>query len=376
MTTRPADHARAEHLAFIATSADGQLSPDAGVGGGQERVARRVARLVRPRTAPRRRRPRPVPEGAASSSGTSRTFRKARRWTGPGPELDRAAGRARGLPQGQRALCHPDGPARGHTAVACPDAEGGPGRSGAASASTTSRPTRATPTRSAWPSRSPAGLASAVSRGRVRRRPTAATTSGFRSPTQPVPQLDDDALLAGMNQQWRRNIRKADKEGVAVRPGHARRSWRLPPDLRRDRRARSLHAAAADVLRADVGRAHRRGARPAAALSGSPRRRPRGRDDDGAGRHSMRGTPTARRPRTKREVRGSNAVQWRMMRDAPRRRRRGVRHARHHRHGLSRRPARRIAAVQGRHRRPGRGVSRRVGSAVEAVARTRRSWHG
>jgi lipid II:glycine glycyltransferase (peptidoglycan interpeptide bridge formation enzyme) len=31
--------------------------------------------------------------------------------------------------------------------------------------------------------------------------------------------LDDDTLLGAMNQQWRRNIRKADKEGVVVRTG-------------------------------------------------------------------------------------------------------------------------------------------------------------
>ena len=70
----------------------------------------------------------------------------------------------------------------------------------------------------------------------------------------------------------------------------------------------------------------------------------------------------------KRDVRGSNAVQWAMIRDAIAAGRRGLRPARHHRHPRRRRPPRRADPVQGRHRRRGRRVRRRVGPAPQPRA--------
>ena len=63
------------------------------------------------------------------------------------------------------------------------------------------------------------------------------------------PRTEDD-VLAGMNQQWRRNIKKAAKAGVEVtrrRPAE-RRPHGVPRPLRAHRRARPLHAAAAGLL--------------------------------------------------------------------------------------------------------------------------------
>ena len=60
----------------------------------------------------------------------------------------------------------------------------------------------------------------------------------------------------------------------------------------------------------------------------------------------------------KREVRGSNAVQWAMLRDAAGRRGHGLRPARHHRHAGRGRPALRADPVQARHRRRGGRVPR------------------
>lgn len=127
--------------------------------------------------------------------------------------------------------------------------------------------------------------------------------------------LDDDTLLAGMNQQWRRNIRKAGKEGVEVRLGDrddlasfhrvyvetAERDHFTPRPLAYfERMWDALTAEAPERLRLYL--AHH--------------------DDDlvaattmvQVGRHawySYGASTTA-----KREVRGSNAVQWQMMRDA------------------------------------------------------------
>ena len=110
----------------------------------------------------------------------------------------------------------------------------------------------------------------------------------------PLAGRTEEDLLAGFNQLWRRNIRKAAKDGVAGQPGDRRRPGRLPPALPRDRAAGRLHPAAARVLPADVPRDDGRGPGPAAALPRPPRRTgcsPRRR---GSGSAGTSGTPTAR----------------------------------------------------------------------------------
>lgn len=127
--------------------------------------------------------------------------------------------------------------------------------------------------------------------------------------------LDDDALLAGMNQQWRRNIRKADKEGVVVHTGRredladfhriyaetAERDHFTPRPLTYfDRMWDALTAEAPERLRLYL--AHHEGDLVAATTMVQ------------VGEHawySYGASTTA-----KREVRGSNAVQWQMLRDA------------------------------------------------------------
>ena len=127
--------------------------------------------------------------------------------------------------------------------------------------------------------------------------------------------LDDDTLLAGMNQQWRRNIRKADKEGVEVRSGTrddladfhrvytetADRDHFTPRPLAYfERMWDALTAEAPERLRLYL--AHHDGDLVAATTLVQ------------VGRHawySYGASTTA-----KREVRGSNCVQWQMMRDA------------------------------------------------------------
>ena len=70
----------------------------------------------------------------------------------------------------------------------------------------------------------------------------------------------------------------------------------------------------------------------------------------------------------KREVRGSNAIQWRMITDALAAGATRLRPARHHRGARGRRPAPRADPVQGGHRRRGGGVPRRVGPAAQPPA--------
>jgi lipid II:glycine glycyltransferase (peptidoglycan interpeptide bridge formation enzyme) len=127
--------------------------------------------------------------------------------------------------------------------------------------------------------------------------------------------LDDDALLAGMNQLWRRNIRKADKEGVAVRRGAhedladfhriyaetAERDQFTPRPLAYfERMWDALTTEASDRLRLYL--AHHDGELVAATTMVQ------------VGKHAWYsyGASTTK----KREVRGSNAIQWQMMRDA------------------------------------------------------------
>jgi len=127
--------------------------------------------------------------------------------------------------------------------------------------------------------------------------------------------LGDDDLLAGMNQQWRRNIRKADKEGVAVRVGSRddladfhrvyvetaeRDHFTSRPLAYFEQMWDALTAEAPDRLRLYL--AHHDGDLVAATTMVQ------------VGDHAWYsyGASTS----AKREVRGSNAVQWRMMRDA------------------------------------------------------------
>ena len=73
------------------------------------------------------------------------------------------------------------------------------------------------------------------------------TTSRSRCARRPTAQADrtEDDVLKGMNQQWRRNIKKAAKAGVEVSRRHRGGPQGVPRPLRAHRRARRLHAAAA-----------------------------------------------------------------------------------------------------------------------------------
>ncbi len=53
----------------------------------------------------------------------------------------------------------------------------------------------------------------------------------------PLAGKTEEQLLSGMNQLWRRNIKKAEKVGVEVTQGTPRRPGRLPRAVPRDRRA-------------------------------------------------------------------------------------------------------------------------------------------
>ena len=132
----------------------------------------------------------------------------------------------------------------------------------------------------------------------------------------------EDDVLAGMNQLWRRNIKKADKAGVEVTsPADApaatpRPAQGLPRPLRPHRRARPLHPAPAGLLPHHGRGAGRRGPRPDPALDLA--------HHEGdlvaatiairVGAHAWYSYGAS--STDKREVRGSNAVQWAMIRDA------------------------------------------------------------
>ena len=126
----------------------------------------------------------------------------------------------------------------------------------------------------------------------------------------------EDDVLKGMNQLWRRNIKKADKAGVEVHLGDQRRRPQgLPRPLRPHRRARPLHAAAAAYFRTMVEALSRRAARPDHALARPPRGRPGGRTIAiRVGAHAWYSYGAS--STEKRDVRGSNAIQWAMIRDA------------------------------------------------------------
>ena len=197
--------------------------------------------------------------------------------------------------------------------------------------------------------------------------------------------LDD--VFAGFNQLWRRNIRKAEKAGVVVSQGGRADLAAFHRGLRRDGRARPLHAP-------------RRRRTSSACGTASTRAQERLRlycaHHDGhlaaatlmvvVGRHawySYGASTTADR-----DVRPSNALQWRMISDA---------HAlgcdTYDLRGIAdtldpAEPPVRPGAVQGGHRRLRAGVRRRVGpraatlvgqgfSGVPGTARigAARTWH-
>jgi lipid II:glycine glycyltransferase (peptidoglycan interpeptide bridge formation enzyme) len=125
----------------------------------------------------------------------------------------------------------------------------------------------------------------------------------------------DDEVLAGMNQLWRRNIRKAEKAGVTVTTGTSE-DLKAFHDLyvhtaQRDHfapRPRTYFQTMYDALGAeDPGRitlwlAHHEGDLVAATIAVR------------VGRHAWYSYGAS--STDKREVRGSNAVQWAMIRDA------------------------------------------------------------
>jgi vancomycin resistance protein VanK len=129
-----------------------------------------------------------------------------------------------------------------------------------------------------------------------------------------TPRTEDD-VLAGMNQLWRRNIRKAEKAGVVVAPGGAA-DLKAFHDLyvhtaERDHftpRSRSyfetMYAAlgADDPRRISLWLAHHEGDLVAATIGVR------------VGRHAWYSYGAS--STDKREVRGSNAVQWAMIRAA------------------------------------------------------------
>ena len=152
-------------------------------------------------------------------------------------------------------------------------------------------------------------------------RPPAENATGF-APGQPryVFQLpldgrDDDALLGGMNQLWRRNIKKAAKAGVVVTRGTpddlpvfhelyvhtARRDHFTPRPLTYfTTMFRALGAEGADRIQLYL--AHHEGDLIAATVGVR------------VGTHAWYSFGAS--STEKRDVRGSNAVQWQMMRDA------------------------------------------------------------
>ena len=119
--------------------------------------------------------------------------------------------------------------------------------------------------------------------------PTAASRAGQPQYVFQVPLAGrtEDDLLAGMNQLWRRNIKKAAKARRRGHAGHARTTCRRSTTLyaetaQRDRftpRPLSYFQQMFDALAG-------RGPRPHPALPRPPRRRPGRGDDVGPGRHA------------------------------------------------------------------------------------------
>ena len=164
-------------------------------------------------------------------------------------------------------------------------------------------------------------------------------------------------VLAGFNQLWRRNIKKAEKAGVEVASAAARTSpsstGSTSTTAARDGftpRALSYMERMWDAMRAeDPDRIRLYLARhEGEVLAATTAVR--------SGQHVWYSYGAS--ADHKREVRPSNAVQWAMIRDALEVGAERLRHARHHRHPRPRRPSLRPDPVQARHGRRGRRIPR------------------
>ena len=293
---RPVDHARAAPR-LRARPAVGELPADPGLGRGEGGVAQRVDRLVRAATAswsapgwcstascPRSSATSPTSPRARSSTGRPTT---SAAWLTPMVAHLKGQG-AFGVRMGPPVVTRRWTAAQVKEGIADDDVR---------------RLGEVAPDR-AQRRRRPGRRRSCTSSAGGRRRSRAASPPASRSTTSQIPLRDADGnarteedVLKGMNQQWRRNIKKADKAGRrGRRVGSGDRPQGLPRPLRPHRRARPLHPAAAGLLPDHVRGARRRGARPDPALPRPPRGRPgRGHDLD-PGRRATRGTPTAPPP--------------------------------------------------------------------------------
>ena len=308
------------------------------------------------------------------SSATSPTCPRARSSTGTTDDLGAWLDpMVRHLERPGR-LRRPDGPAGGH-----PPLERRPGQGGR-------RRRRGAPPRRRAPDRADAGrrprrlpaagarLAAAGRRGRLRGRPAAVQLPDPAARRRRRRRAPRTTCSPGMNQLWRRNIKKAAKAGVEVTARRradgpqGRSTTSTSHTAERDHftpRPLSYFETMFDALR-------RRGARTGSGSTSPTTRATWSRPPSGSGsaRHAWYSYGAS--STEKRDVRGSNAVQWAMIRDALAAGRRRLRPARHHRHPRRRRPARRADPVQGRHRRRGRRVRRRVGPAAQPRCSTRR----
>ena len=273
----------------------------------------------------------------ARGSGHRLGGRRPRRLAGADGQAPEAPGRLRGA----------DGPARRHPPLVGRAGQGGhrrrrrtPPRRPRSHPPRAGRRARGLRSCSSW-----GGGCRASRRGRLRGRASPATTSRSRSSAPTARPLTEADVLAGMNQQWRRNIKKADKAGVVVDRSADRRDSRAtsrrsttstctPPSATTSRRGRSATSApwsrpcaAEDPDRITLWLAHHEGDLVAATIAVR------------VGTHAWYSYGAS--STEKRDVRGSNAVQWAMMRDALASRGDRLRPARHHRHPRPRRPARR-----------------------------------
>ena len=297
---RPHDHARASTWTSCdrTATAVGELPADPRVGRGEERVAARVDRLVR---RPDATWSAPAWCSTAScrrSSATSPTCPRARSSTGtPTTCAPGSTPMVRHLQAGRR-VRRPDGPAGGDPPLGRRRGEG------RASPTTRVRRLGDVPPDRAVARPAPAWSRSCRSSAGGRRRVEGGFAAGqpqynFQIPLRDAdgePRTEDD-VLKGMNQQWRRNIKKADKAGVEVTARHARRTCQAFHDL-------YAHTAERDhftprplaYFQTMFTRAAGRGAGPDPALPRPPRGRPGRRHDAGSGSAGTRGTPTAPPP--------------------------------------------------------------------------------
>ena len=184
----------------------------------------------------------------------------------------------------------------------------------------------------------------------------------------PLAGRTEDDVLKGMNQLWRRNIKKADKSGVEVTSSTSTDDLKAFHDL-------YVHTAERDhftprplaYFRTMVEALSAEQPRPDHALVRPPRGRPGGQHDRDPGR---RPRLVLLRRLLHREARRAR-VQRDPVGDDPRcagGRRRRLRPARHHRHPRPRGLPRGADPVQGRHRRRGGRARRRVGPPAQPRA--------